>query len=197
MISVWIGQAPADFGTDLLQLQTDYYAVAAKAAQASTATGGASDVKAAAETVLEDTAFLVARAPANHFTKTGDLDRRGKVNLSKSAIMKLRAQELVNKTTAIRDLGLAAVGELGADARGITTARVDGLTAAITGFSNTMSAPRSQIVNRGTLLKEVETDVAALVEALSDLDDLVLQFDTSEAGQRFIEAWKRARMIVL
>jgi hypothetical protein len=42
----------------------------------------------------------------------------------------------------------------------------------------------------------VETDVAALVELLSGMDDLVIQFDDTEAGSRFIEAWKRARMIL-
>ena len=29
-----------------------------------------------------------------------------------------------------------------------------------------------------------------------DMDDLVLQFDGTDAGKRFIEAWKRARIIV-
>jgi hypothetical protein len=37
----WNGQTPADFGTDILQLATDYGAVTAKAAQADGATGGA------------------------------------------------------------------------------------------------------------------------------------------------------------
>ena len=105
-------------------------------------------------------------------------------------------QELVNKTTSIRDLGTAAVSEAGAAGRGVTAARVAALTAAITGFSTVMSTPRGQIVNRSALLKEVETDVAALLEKVSDMDDLVVQFDGGDAGKRFIEAWKRARIIV-
>ncbi|MEK7684690.1 MAG: hypothetical protein AAB466_04645 [Verrucomicrobiota bacterium] len=149
-----------------------------------------------AETALEDAAFVLARALAVHFKKSGDLDRHGKVDVTKSEIMKLRTQELVNKTTAIRDLGTAAVSEAGADGRGVTAARVAALTAAITGFSNVMSTPRGQIVNRSALLKEVETDVAALLEKVSDMDDLVVQFDGGEASKRFIEAWKRARIIV-
>ena len=130
--------------------------------------------KAVAETALEDAAFVLARALAIHFKKSGDLDRHGKVDVTKSEIMKLRTQELVNKTTAIRDLG----------------------TAAITAFSAVMSTPRGQIVNRSALLKEVETDVAALLEKVGDMDDLVVQFDGSDAGKRFIEARKRARIIV-
>ena len=96
----------------------------------------------------------------------------------------------------IRDLGTATVSEAGAAGRGVTAARVAALTAAITNFSNVMSTPRGQIVNRSALLKEVETDVAALLEKVSDMDDLVVQFDGSEPGKRFIEAWKRARIIV-
>ena len=131
----WNGQPPADFGTDIVQLATDYGAVTAKAAQADGATGGAADAKAVAETALEDAAFVLARALAIHFKKSGDLDRHGKVDLTKSEIMKLRTQELVNKTTSIRDLGTAAVSEAGAAGRGVTAARVAALTAAITGFS--------------------------------------------------------------
>ena len=36
----------------------------------------------------------------------------------------------------------------------------------------------------------------SIESSVNDLDDLVLQFDGSEAGKRFIEAWKRARIIV-
>jgi len=180
----------------MTKLQTDYGAVTATAAQADAATGGAADAKSVAETALEDAAFVLARALANHFKKTGDLDRHGKVDVSKSEIMKLRTQELVNKTTAIRDLGTAAVAEAGAAGRGVTAARVAALTAAITGFSNVMSSPRGEIVNRSALLKEVETDTAALVEFVNDMDDMALQFDGTEAGKRFVEAWKRARIIV-
>ena len=55
---------------------------------------------------------------------------------------------------------------------------------------------RGQIVNKSVLLREVETDTAALVQLATDMDDLALQFDGTDAGKRFIEAWKRARIIV-
>ena len=180
----------------MTKLQTDYGAVTAKAAQADAATVGAADAKSVAETALEDAAYVLARALPNHFKKTGDLDRHGKVDVSKSEIMKLRTQELVNKTTAIRDLGTVAVAEAGAAGRGVTAARVAALTAAITSLSNVMSSPRGQIVNRSALLKEVDTDTATLVEFVGDVDDMALQFDGTEAAKRFVEAWKRARIIV-
>ena len=194
--SVWTGKEPADFATDLAQLQTDYAAVTPKAAQAEAATGGAGDAKAQAESTLEDAAHIMARALANHFKKTNNLDSLGKVDVSKSEIVQLRNQDLVDQTTAIRDLAAAAQNETGAAGRGVTPARIATLTAAIAGFSNVMNNPRGQIVNRSTLLKEVDTDTADLLQQLADLDDLVLQFDGTDAGKRFIEAWKHARAIV-
>jgi hypothetical protein len=78
----------------------------------------------------------------------------------------------------------------------VTAARIATLTAAITAFTSVMNNPRGQIVNRSTLLKAVDTDTASLMQQVADLDDLVQQFDSTDAGKRFIEAWKRARIIV-
>ncbi len=75
-------------------------------------------------------------------------------------------------------------------------ARIATLTAAIAAFGKVMNTPRGQIVNKSALLREVETDVAALVQLATDMDDLVLQFTGSDAANRFQEAWKRARIIV-
>jgi hypothetical protein len=194
---VWKGQPPLDFETDITALGAGYEAVLQKDALADGATGGAGDAKSQAETVLENTAFILARALANHFKKTGDLDHLGKVNFTKTDIVRLRNQDLLDQSTAIRDLGAATVAEPDAAGRGVTPARVAALTAAIGGFKAVMNNPRGQVVNRSTLKKEVATDVAALVSAVTDMDDLVMQFDGTDAGKRFIEAWKRARNIVI
>lgn len=193
---VWEGQEPADFGTDLAQLASDHAAVLNKAAQWEAATGGAADAKALAESVLEDSAYKLARACYNHFKKSGNLTAAAKVDYTRTEIVKLRTQELVNQTTAIRDLAQAAVASPDAAKRGLTAAKVTALSAAITAYTAVMNAPRGQIVNRSAIGKEIDTDTAALLELVSDMDDLVIQFDTTDLGQRFIEAWKGARIIV-
>ncbi len=193
---VWTGNPPADFGTDLATLQTNYGNITVLAAQADAATGGGGDASSAAETALENAAFILARALANHFKKTGNLDKLGQVDVTKSEIVQLRNQDLLDKTTAIRDLGTATQAEPNAAGRGVTAARITTLTNAINAFTGVMNLPRGQIVNRSTLLKEVDTDTAGLMQQVADLDDLVLQFDGTDAGKRFIEAWKRARIIV-
>src|SRR5665811_1937736 len=63
----------------------------------------------------------------------------------------------------------------------------DTLTAAIAAFGKVMNTPRGQIVNKSALLREVETDTAALVQLATDMDDLALQFDGTDAGKRFID----------
>jgi hypothetical protein len=193
---VWKGEPPLDFETDITQLGADYDAVLQKDALADGATGGAGDAKSQAETILENAAFILARALCNHFKKTGNLDSLGRVNYTKTDIKKLRNQDLLDQSTAIRDLGTAAVAEPDAAGRGVTAARIAALTTAIGVFKTVMNNPRGQVVNRSTLKKEVETDVAALVSAVTDMDDLVVQFDGTDAGHRFIAAWKQARMIV-
>jgi hypothetical protein len=98
--------------------------------------------------------------------------------------------------TALLTLANAAVTDPNAAGRGVTPARIATLTAANTAFGGVMNKPRGQIVNKSALLREMETDIAGLVQLVTDMDDLVLQFDSTDAGKRFIEAWKRARIIV-
>lgn len=193
---VWTGKDPADFGTDIVQLKTNYDDVIGKAALIDGATGGAADAKATAETALENAAYVLTRALAVHFKKTGDLTNFGKVDLAKRDLVKLSGNPLVAKTTDIRDLANTIVSDPNAAKRGVTAARIAAVTAALTAYTPLMNLPRGQIVNRSTLIKEVETDAAALLDQLSDLDDLIIQFDGTDAGKRFIEAWKRARTIV-
>lgn len=195
-VPIWKDKEPEDFTTDLDQLQIGYATLMAKCALAESAMGGAADTKALAETTLEDQIYVLSRALASHLKKTKDLTRLAQVDVTRTEIMKLRENDLVTKATAIRDLAAAVQFEADAGKRGVTALRVATLSAAISAFKTAMAAPRGQIVNRSTLLKEIETDAAALMEQVNDLDDLVLQFEGTEQGERFVEAWKRARMII-
>jgi hypothetical protein len=195
---VWQNQPPLDFGTDLAALGTAYTAATDLAAQLGSAAGGSADDKAVAETAIEDRAYQLARALVSHFKKTGNLTDRSKVDLSRTDIQRLRDQNLVTTATVIRDLAQGALAQPGAAGRGVTAARVTALTAAIAGFTPFVNAARTQIVNRAVVRRELETQVAALaalVAAVTDLDDLVVQFDSAD-GLLFQEAWKAARNII-
>lgn len=193
---VWDGQAPAAFGVELSSLKTNLASVSALATQSGSATTGAAEAKDVAETELENAAYPLARALALHFKKTGNLTHRAKVNVSLSAIQRLRTQALVALTKEIRDLANATKAEPGAADRGLTDPRIATLTAAIAVYEPLIAAPRTQIVNRSTLLRELETRTAELLDALSDLDDLIAQFHTTDLSRRFQSAWQQARTIL-
>ena len=69
-------------------------------------------------------------------------------------------------------------------------------------FDRTRVAGQSE--SKSFLVGEIRNEIdnrpknctADMLEQVADLDDLVLQFDGTDAGKRFIEAWKRARIIV-
>jgi len=193
---VWFNQEPLALSSELAEAQAAYTAALSKAAQADAADGGAVHVKALAQIELWDKAYLVTRALSFHFKRRGEVDRLSRVDLSRSSFRKLRKQRLVSRTTAIRDLAQGALGEPDATSRGLTVASVDALSAAITAYSNVLNLPRSQSVNQGTLLKESDQEAAALSERFRDLTDLVIQFGSTELGARFVEAWRRARIIL-
>lgn len=194
--AVWENQQPLAFGIDLAALETALADALEFAGAAYSATTGTTDQKAAAEDALEDTVYPVARSLANFYKKTGDLTNLAKVNLRKSAIVRLRDADLTMKCTEIRDLAQAAVGQPGAEDRGIVAARVTALTTAINSFETLRNTPREAIADRSAMRRELKTVVAGLMQDIADLDDLVLQFDTTEAGRHFIAAWKQARIIV-
>lgn len=195
-LSVWREQEPSAFSADLVTLKNDYEGAVENAKRANAADGGATDSKAVIESRLEDHTFRLARALAVYFKKKGDLTSRAHVDVSRTEIVQMRENDLVTKATTIRDLGAATLVDPESAPNGINKERVEAVTKAIIEFKTALTQPRGQIVNRSTLLRELETDTASLLEQLRDLDDLVLQFDGRPNGDRFIEAWKKARVIV-
>lgn len=193
---VWTGKPPEDFTDDLALLTTEYGAATTLASQYNAATTGAADSKDFAEKTLEDVLYIVSRALASHFKKEGDLTNRAKVDVTKSGVVKLREQVLRTFALTVKGLATEAATHANAVKRGITAARIAELTAAIAEFDEQFGRPRQKLATRGVLRRNLETHVAGLMAAVEDLDDLVIQFSGTEAGDRFVGAWKNARKIV-
>ena len=116
------------------------------------------------------------------------------MNYPLTGFQKLRDQDLISRCTTVRDIAQDVTGQPGAVGRGVTAARITALTNALSTYTALVNAPRGKIVNRTALLRELETQVAVLVDDAEDLDDLVAQFDGSEAGRLFGVAWNQARI---
>jgi len=193
---VWLGHEPADFAIDLDAIASDYADANSITTNLKNAIAGAGGVKDLAETAAEDAGYLLSQALCNHFRKTGDVVNLAKVKFTKPAIQRLRDQDLVATLTDIRDLGGQAVTQAGAAGRGVTAARVAAATTTLANYKALLGAPRRQVADRGALVRELQTCVAGLVEKLDALDELVIQFGGTPEGQRFVEAWKIARVVV-
>jgi hypothetical protein len=194
-LPIWQNKDPLDLTADMATLHTLQAAASETAAQLAGATTGVAAGKDAFETVLEDRAFLLARAVFNHCRKTGDTVTAGRVNYTKPALQRLRDQDLLATTRDIRDAGQEKSTETDAAKRGITTAAITGVTDAINDYAPVVNAPRSTTVSRSALLRELTTQVAACVDHIRSMDDLVIQL-TGDGAPEFIAGWKQARQVV-
>jgi hypothetical protein len=117
------------------------------------------------------------------------------VNFTKSAIVRLRDQDLLATARDIRDTAQSKVAEPDAAKRGITPAAIAALTAAIDAYAAVVNAPRTTIASRAALNRELTTQVAACIDHIENVDDLVIQL-TGEGAADFISGWKQSRIIV-
>lgn len=193
---VWDGRPPIAFTDDFNALKDAMVETDGIAAQLAGTLAGAADAKAQAETQLEDAAYLVASALRGYYKKAGNTEAHGRVNFSKNYLQRLRDAQLVADTKAILTAAQEVVTQPAAVGRGVTPGAVATLTTAIAAFEALLTKPRTNLVTRNTLLRELATRVAGHLEELADLDDLVLQFGDTPAGQRFVAAWQSARVIV-
>jgi hypothetical protein len=194
-LAIWQNQAPLDLTADMATLVTLLTAASDIASQLAGAITGIAESKDAAETAIEDRSHLLARAVFNHCRKTGDLENGGRVNLSKSAIQRLRDQDLLATARDIRDIAQAKVAEPGAAGRGIIAAAITAVTGGIDAFAAVVNAPRSTIASRAALNRELTTRVAACMDHIRNVDDLGLQ-PTGPGAAEFISGWQQARPIV-
>ena len=193
---VWENQPPLAFAVEIAALSTGHQSAVDLATRAASAAAGHADAKDAAEETLENTCFKISRALTSHFKKTGDLTNLAKVNHKLGYYQKLRDTHLIAAANDLITTASAATAQPGAEERGITAALIAQLQAASNAFSSSDPAPRTGIVLRSTLLRDLSAAAAILMENLTDLDDLVIQYDTTEAGRSFISSWKQARAIV-
>jgi hypothetical protein len=194
-LPIWQNQPPLDLTDDLAALATLHATASDTAAQLAGGTTGVAEGKDATETVLEDRAFLLARAVFQHCRKTGDIATCGRVNFTKSAIQRLRDQDLLATSRDVRDTAQAKSAEPDAAKRGITLAAIAALTTGIDAYAAVVNAPRTTIATRAALNRELTTQVAACMDHIRNVDDLILQL-TGPGAADFISGWQQARIIV-
>ena len=103
----------------------------------------------------------------------------------------IRALALAGMTEPLADTGPPPFG----DKFGITDGTIDPVDEARQKFSTAIGAPASARSRRKAMTGELPGQFAAVEEMFAGLDDLVIQYRTSDIGKQFVDAWFNSRHV--
>lgn len=195
---LWQRQPPLIFTTKVVATEGLVAALEAAAqAQSTDITGGAAD-KAQEERELEDVCILYGGTAAMWYRDHGDATNAAKIDLTPSGWRKLAEQELIGQSRVLRDL-LQAIVDSGtgeADDWGLTAEAVASITKESDEFAAAITDPQTARAKRKAQTAALRPQFAAINDALSDLDSLILHFSGAPAGDSLIAAYQNARNII-
>ncbi|MFZ4766922.1 MAG: hypothetical protein ACOYMN_18370 [Roseimicrobium sp.] len=167
--------------------------IAAKAGKQTAPTGGAAEEKAQVREDLEDKILEVGDQLAAFAAVTADVGLAAQVDFTRSAVVKLSADDL--GTTAKR-VSAAAAAHLAALADyGIDQADVTELASLTTAFDGAKSAPRNAIIERAAETATLPEVINGTTDILRDrLDKLMTRYRKTQPV--FYAGYQSARVVV-
>ncbi|MGL4399982.1 MAG: hypothetical protein ACRCXD_08945 [Luteolibacter sp.] len=193
----WKDQKPVLFTTRAAALRPKVTALTGLiAGQQADTTGHAGD-KEREEQELEDCAHEIGETLAGWFEDQGREADAAPIDLSPSAWQILRDTELLAKAKLLHDKLTAA---LATDAAALVPYGLDATDATLLAqetadYEKLVATPAAAISGKKALTKALRPSFREVSELLGKMDRLVLRFRKTEAGARFAEAWKAARII--
>lgn len=150
---------------------------------------------------FEEQLHILSRATYQFMKRAGRTGDAAKVNLTPGALSDARAANLAAVGEIVLELAepLTFASESGEPAPG----HKDGITASFFAqvddlwecYSTAVGATSGVRFKRKSLTSGLSGQFSAVEEKFSDLDDLIIQFGTTEAGKQFIDAWFSARQV--
>ncbi len=199
---IWRGKSPEHFGEGLEEVRGMVKATASKAAEQSAPITGDTEALRLLRTDLEKWLHVLARATFRALTRLERTEDGAKVDVTPSDLAKARAINLAGIGETVLDLAepLSVAPEGGGEPlgkkAGITpalVARVDKLWA---DYGVAVGAPASARARRKALTGQIPNDARNIEAKCAELDDLVIQFADTAAGDEFVGAWFNARKVV-
>jgi len=200
-VVIWENQTPLSFTEELALARAGVISLGTAGAEQSAPITGTAEALRALRLDFETQLHILARATYQFLKKVGRSEDSVKVDVTPSDLHNARAVNLAGIGETVLDLaepltvspspGQPAPGEN----RGITAAlfaKVDDLWER---YSTATGAPIGARSKRKALTAGLPGKFAAVEEQFSDLDDLIIQFGTTEAGKEFIDAWFTARHV--
>lgn len=198
--AIWENNTPISFTEELARVRTGITALRGAGAElGAPGTGEAALRKLRAD--FEEQLHILSRATYQFMKRAGRTGDAAKVNLTPGALSDARAANLAAVGEIVLELAepLTVPSQPGQPPSG----HKDGITATFFAqvddlwecFATAVGAPAGARSKRKTLTSGLSGQFSAVEEKFSDLDDLIIQFGTTEAGKQFIHAWFNARQV--
>lgn len=199
---LWLYQSPAAFGEGIAAARTAVAGLASAGAEQSVPVTGATDVLRGLRARFESALHPLARATFRCLGKLGRTEEAAKVDLTPTSLHNARAVALAGLGETVLELaeplthpvtgGQPAPGEK----YGVTPALVGQVDDLWNRYSTAVGAPAGARAHRKALTDALPAQFATVEEQFAELDDLIVQINTTAAGQRFVDAWFNARRVV-
>ena len=192
---VWLNVNPTIFTTKVAALDPAITALEAYCqAQGIDITGAAVD-KDKEETDVENVAHTLGRLLVQWFRDQSDETNAAKCDLSLTGWRGMRDVALILKAREIRDLALPIASIPAGFAYGIASSLVQKLTDEVNEYEQVLTTPQTSIAQRKARTLGLRAEFNKVEAKFEGLDDLILAFNTTEAGRSLIAAYKAARII--
>lgn len=196
--AVWFQQPPVVFTAKVADATAAVEALRDFCRKQETAITGAAQDKLREEKEAVEVAHTLGRALVTWFRDQADETNAAKVDLSESGWRRLRDQILVDTGRLVRELAQGVVAgpkAAEADTYGINAAAVASLNKEVEEYAAVVSAPQTGIADRKRLTEQMRERFNAVEVKFGALDDMILQFGSTEAGRALVASHKAARIV--
>ena len=199
---LWQNQPPLAFNDGLGVARASVTALVQAAAKQSIKTTGATGALRGLRTQFEKSLHPIARATFQCLTKLGRTEDAAKVDLSPTDLHDARAIALAGLGETVLELAepLSKSPAAGQPASGAAYGLTDATVAATDDlwhrFSTAVGAPGGARSARKAKTNALPVQTAAVEAQFAVLDDLIVQFNATPAGQHFVDAWFNARRVI-
>ncbi len=199
--AIWQNKIPLSFTEGLATTRAAVLELGRAGAEQSAPITGSAKALRELRNEFEIKLHILARATYQTLKKAGRTEDAVKTDLTPSDLHNARAVILSGLGETVLDLaepltlvpapGQASPGEK----YGVTTALYNQVDDLWERYSTAVGAPVGARSKRKALTNSLPGKFSAVEDQFSDLDDLIIQFGSTEAGQEFVEAWFNARHV--
>jgi hypothetical protein len=154
---------------------------------------GATESKALLRSIMVEKAIQTASAVYTYYIQTGNVDKKNRVDFSRSDLLNIRDTASLDKCKLIHDEAQSILTNLGD--YGVNKTELDDLQASIDAYKTQLSEPKIQRDNKKDFSSKIKETMSGTDHILHNkLDKLIEQFKTS--NPEFYQKYKNARMII-